>query len=350
MLRILRRLAGASSVALLAVLAPTLSRGFEGAPGSAVSDSLFHQTRPLMGTEAEVFLYADTEPRALELFEVAFAEMERVEEALSTYRPTSELSRINREAGDHAVTTDPEVFGLIREALSFSARVDGAFDITVGPLVRAWGFFRGQGRRPTADELANARRRSGWEKVSLDARARTVRFLVPGVKLDMGGMGKGWALDRAGKILRGLGVEAALLSLGRSSYLALGAPPGTQGWLITLPDPLSPERILSRVRLRHRALSTSGSREKYFELDGRRYGHIIDPRSGVPATGGLIQVSVTGKTAVGSDMLSTALFVLGPEEGRPVLEEESSANALMVMEGVEGSRLIRLDWPWGMGR
>ena len=298
-----------------------------------------------MGTEAEVTLYADSEARALELFEAAFAEMGRVEEALSTYRPTSELSRINREAGDHAVTTDPEVFGLLREALSFSARVDGAFDITVGPLVRAWGFFRGQGRRPTEEEMAGALRRSGWEKVSLDAGARSVRFLVSGMELDLGGMGKGWALDRARGILRDLGVEAALLSLGRSSYLALGAPPGTDGWLITLPDADAPERILSRVHLRDRALSTSGSREKYFELDGRPYGHIIDPRSGMPATGGLIQVSVMGKTAVGSDMLSTALFVLGPEEARAFLEGEPGVNALLVVEGAEGSSLIPLDWP-----
>jgi thiamine biosynthesis lipoprotein len=348
-LRIRSRLTGVSLSALLAVLAPPSGPGIGGEPLFSAPDSLFHQARPLMGTEAEIFLYAGAEPRALELFEAAFAEMRRVEEALSTYRPTSELSRINREAGNYAVTTDPEVFGLIRDALAFSGRAGGAFDITVGPLVRAWGFFRGSGRRPSEEDLAEARRRTGWEKVSLDPSARRVRFLVQGMELDMGGMGKGWALDRAGTVLRGLGVTEALLSLGHSSFLALGAPPERAGWLITLPDPDAPERILSRVPLRDRALSTSGSRQKYFDLDGRRYGHIIDPRSGMPTTEGVIQVSVTGNTAVGCDMLSTALFVLGPEKGRAVLEGEGTARALLVMAGTPENSLIPLNWPWETG-
>jgi thiamine biosynthesis lipoprotein len=303
-----------------------------------------------MGTEAELFLYADDGARAQGLFEAAFAEMERVEEALSLYRPASELSRINREAGAQAVTTDPEVFGLIHEALEFSARTEGAFDITVGPLMRAWGFFQGKGRRPAERELEGARRSSGWEKVELNLEARSVRFLIPGVELDMGGMGKGWALDRAGRVLRELGVTAALLSLGKSSYLALGAPPGARGWLVTVTDPDAPGRVLSEVYLRDRALATSGSRENSFALDGKRYGHIIDPRTGMPATGGTIQVTVTGATAARTDVLSTALFVLGPRAGKDALTADPGARGLFVMEAGIKPGAVLLDWPWAVNR
>jgi thiamine biosynthesis lipoprotein len=340
------RLAGTLFVALLAALAlPDAARAGT-VPFATTPDSLYHQTRPLMGTTAEVLLYAPDGARASELFEAAFAEMERVETALSSYRSTSEISRINREGGEGAVTTDPETFGLLQAAMEFSAETGGAFDMTVGPLMAAWGFLRGEGRRPEQDELAWARRRSGWQKVVLDPESRSVRFLIPGMALDMGGMGKGWALDRAGTVLRELGVEAALLGLGQSSYLALGAPPESVGWIVTVPDPDSPQNTLSEVLLRHRALSTSGSREKYFELDGQRYGHIIDPRTGMPSTGGTIQVTVTAETAMGADMLSTALFVLGPEEGRWVLEDEPSAHGLVVNDGAGESRVVPLRWPW----
>lgn len=284
-----------------------------------------------MGTTVAIYLYASTRARAAELFEVAFQEIDRVEEALSTYRPTSEISRINGTAAREPVVTDPEVFGLLERALDYSRLTGGAFDITVGTLVRSWGFFRNDGHYPSPDELATARAKVGWRQVALDRATRTVRFLTPGIELDLGGIGKGFALDRAALILRRHGVTAALLGAGQSSYYAIGAPPDAEGWRVVIPDPRDPDRALSTVWLRDRSLSTSGNAQKFFELDGRRYSHIIDPRTGEPATGTL-RVTVTARTAEQGDVLSTALFVLGPERAARLVEQYPEVAALLVTD------------------
>lgn len=297
-----------------------------------------------MGTAVEVYLYAPNSVRATELLEAAFEEIERVEAALSNYRPTSELSRINATAAAAPVTTDPEVFGLIERALVYSRRTEGAFDVTVGPLVKAWGFFRGTGRYPSDDELADARARSGWMNVDLDETHRSVRFLTPGLVLDLGGIGKGWALDCAAETLRRHGVSAALLGAGQSTYYAIGAPPGEDGWLIRVPDPRDTTRTLSTALLRDQALSTSGSSEQSFELGDRRYSHIIDPRTGHPVAG-MAQVTVTAPTATDSDALSTAVFVLGPKHGAELLSEIPETAALLVMETATEAAVLVLDWP-----
>ncbi|MGD2123424.1 MAG: FAD:protein FMN transferase [Gemmatimonadota bacterium] len=314
--------------------------------GSAISgpDSLYHFTRPVMGTDAEIYLYAESGEAASELFQAAFAEIEAAEDALSIYSPTSEISRINQNAGVEPVTTDPEVFHLIGLALDCSERTGGAFDITVGPLVEAWGFFRGGGRSPSPEELSAARANSGWKKVALDEGRRSVRFRVPGVELDLGGLGKGWALDRAARKLKGLGVEAALLGLGQSTYLAIGAPPDTEGWVVSIPDPRSSTEAISTIRLRDRALSTSGNAERYFVLDGRRLSHIIDPRTGRPAEG-VEQVTVAALNATESDALSTALFVMGPQAARQLHEGDPGFQALMILDQGADQRTVRLGWP-----
>jgi thiamine biosynthesis lipoprotein len=297
-----------------------------------------------MGTRVEIFLYAPDASRASELMEAAFEEIERVESALSNYRGTSELSRINAGAAEGPLVTDPEVFHLIERAFDHSRRTGGAFDITVGPLVEVWGFFRRDGRYPSPDELAEARAQTGWAQVVLDPSERSIRFLAPGSKLDLGGMGKGWALDCAGRVLGRLGVDAALLGIGQSSYLAIGAPPGSEGWLIKVPDPRDPSGALATVRLSDRSLSTSGSNEKYFELAGVRYGHVLDPRTGEPSSE-LVQATVLASTAADSDVLSTALLVLGPEGAAELLGGMKGPSALLVTKGQAESRVIAIGWP-----
>lgn len=324
---------------------PFLGAGPGGSTTLISADSLYHLTRPAMGTVAEIYLYAANDQRASELFGEVFAEIERVESALSTYRPTSEVSRINREAGNGPVTTDPEVFALLRNALLYSEQTDGAFDVTVGALVKAWGFFRESERLPAQSELAQALARTGWEKVAMDEERRTVRFLHPELKLDLGGIGKGWALDRAAAVLRRYGVEAALLGLGQSSYVALGAPPGTSGWPITVPHPTAPGETLSKVPLMNRSLSTSGSTSQYFELNGRRYSHLLDPRTGQPAEG-MVQVTVLAATATESDALATALFVSGGTQAQDLLQEMQGLQALLVRSGDSGGQVTTFEWPW----
>jgi len=157
---------------------------------AAAPNQLFNESRPAMGTSFEVYLYAPNRERASQLFEAAFDEIERVEAALSNYRSSSELSRINASAADAPVVTDPEVFALLEQALAYSRESDGAFDVTVGKLMKAWGFFRGAGHYPSGEELDRAREQTGWQRVRLDKRTRSVLFLAPGIELDLGGIGR----------------------------------------------------------------------------------------------------------------------------------------------------------------
>jgi FAD:protein FMN transferase len=311
-------------------------------PAPAATSGLYHQTRPAMGSSFDVYLYAESDARAAETFELVFDEVERIEAALSNYRTTSELSRINAAAAAGPVVTDTEVFGLLQRALDYCRRTDGAFDVTVGRLMRAWGFFRGRGRYPSGDELARARRETGWRRVALDPATRSVRFLGS-VELDLGGIAKGYAVDRVAELLEENGVSAALVGSGSSSMYALGAPPGTPGWRVHVPDPTDRSRSLATVTLRDQSIATSGSYEKFFRLDGRAYCHVMDPRTGVPVEG-MAQVTVIAPKATDSDALSTALFVLGPEAGEHVLGERPDAAALFVTDAAGSTRVVKLNW------
>lgn len=280
-------------------------------------DSLFRESRAAMGSTFDIVLYAPDRARANALMNQAFDEVERIEALLSHYRASSEVSRINRTAPGASVVVEPEVFALLLRASEFSRDSDGAFDITVGRLVDAWGFFRGQGRIPDDSALARARAATGWRRLQLDPRTRSVRFDVP-LTVDLGAIGKGYAVDRVADLLRARGVSRALIGAGTSSYYAIGTPPGEAGWRLHLRDPIDPARTLHTAVLRDQSLSTSGSTEKFFEIDGRRYGHILDPRTGSPVHE-RAQVTVVAPTATDSDALSTAVFVLGCRPARPLL-------------------------------
>lgn len=306
-------------------------------------DSLYHARRSAMGTQFDLYLYASSSERFNELFEAAYGEVKRVEKNLSTYDPTSELSRINAQAATDSVRTDPEVLGLLQEAVQFSRRTDGAFDPTVGPLVEAWGFFREQGHLPSDEQLARARAQTGWTKLALDSARRTIHFDGDSLKVDLGGVGKGYALDRVAALLRRQGVEAALVGLGTSTFYAIGAPPDAGGWLIRVPSPFADSATVARTRLRNEALSTSGSGEQQFTLDGRTYSHLLDPRTGRPVQGRL-QTTVVAPRATDSDVLSTALFVLGPEAGRKHIVAEDGREALFVEGGNESNRVVPVRW------
>lgn len=296
-----------------------------------------------MGTVFAIHLYAEDEPQALSFFEVAFEEVERLEETLSKFRPPSEICRINRLAATQPVTTDPEVFSLINQSLWYSEQTAGAFDITVGPLMRTWGFFRAEGHFPNSEDLNTARERTGFDKVLLDRGTRTIRFAVPGMELDLGAIGKGYAVDRIVEILREASVSAALIVAGSSTVYALGAPPGDDGWKIHVPDPLDRARKISTVKLRDRAISTSGSYERFFELDGRRYCHVMDPRTGIPVEG-ILQTSLIGRDGAMTDAISNALFVVGAD-GKALLSKFEEVSALTVLTAGGGQRVLKWNWP-----
>lgn len=305
---------------------------------------LYSQLQQAMGTEFTIYVYAESEQRANALFVMAFEEVQRLDHTLSNYNPESELSRINRLAGTEEVTTDPEVFSLLRKCLEYSKQSRGTFDITVGPLMRAWGFFRGQGKYPAPWQLDKAREKVGWKKVQLDPLARTVHFAVDGMELDLGGIGKGYATDRVIAILRDMGVKAAMVDAGSSTLYALGAPPGKKGWPVRVPEPGDRSQTISTVLLRDKSLSTSGSYEKFFQLNGRTYCHIMDPRTGAPVEG-MLQTTVIATDGTMTEALSKPMFVMGTEEGTKFLAEFSNVSGLWVTGQISSPHIVPWNWP-----
>jgi thiamine biosynthesis lipoprotein len=264
-----------------------------------------------MGTTYSLVLYGDNRDRLEAAAEAAFEETRRLDRLLSHYRAQSDVSEINRLAAQRPVKVTPEMFRLLEACLAYSRASEGAFDITVGPLIKLWGFFKGDGRVPGRAEVAQALENVGYRRLRLDAEARTVSFDRPGMALDMGGIGKGYAVDRMIETLRENGISQALLSAGGSSIYGLGSP-GTEtgGWPVKIRDPRNSSHTVEELRLENASLSTSGSYEKSFEAGGRVYSHIMDPRSGHPAQG-VLAVSVVAPRTIDSEAWTKPFFILG---------------------------------------
>lgn len=264
-----------------------------------------------MATRFELLLYGADEVRLRAAGEEALAEIERLEAQLSCYRPDSEISWINAHAADEAVRVEPRLFHLLKHCAAFTRATDGAFDVTVGPLMRAWHFAGDSGALPAADELEAARRLTGMHHVELDDESYTVGFKQAGVRLDFGAYGKGYAIERAIDSLKENGVASALLHGGTSSTAVIGRPPAQAGWRIQLSEPFKLNEQFITVDLVGEALSVSATHGKAFTADGRTYGHVIDPRTGRPVNRALA-AAVAGQSASTCEVLSTALLVLGP--------------------------------------
>lgn len=262
----------------------------------------------------------------------AFDRIDAVESQLTIYRAESELSFINREARLRPIRVETDLFELLVLCHQLWSETGGAFDVTAGPLVAAWGFQRREGRIPEAEQLVDALERVGMQHVRLDSRQRTIQFLRTGVQINFGGIGKGYALDRLADWLAEQGCDRVLLGAGNSSIRALGSIPGGEGWTIDLSSPFERGASAVRLVLRDRALSTSGSSEQFFEHDGRRYSHILDPRTGWPARG-VAQVSVLAPNAALAEALSTAVFVLGLSWAEQYCQRNSEIAVILFEEG-----------------
>jgi thiamine biosynthesis lipoprotein len=222
------------------------------------------------------------------------------------------------------------LFALLERCRVLHAATGATFDPTSGPLTRCWGFLLRQGRLPAEEEIAEAQAAVGFDKVELDPVVRTVRFLAPGMTLNFGAIGKGLALDRMVGILRAHGVPRALVSAGASSAIAFGGGGGGEGFTVDLRSPRV-ERVLGRLRLTDAALGTSGAGEQYFEAGGRRYGHVIDPRTGWPCEG-VLSASVIAPEAAAADALSTAFLVAGPDLAERYCAANSGTSAVLTLE------------------
>jgi thiamine biosynthesis lipoprotein len=307
-------------------------------PSRAATPPLEHYeaTRLSMGCVYAIEAYGHDVRSLTATVRDAFDEIDRLDRLMSHYQPQSPLSRINREAARAPMSVEPELFDFIAAAMRYTRQSDGAFDITVGPLMKAWGFFGGDGHMPSTATLAEARRHVGPGHVILDSRAQTIRFDEPGVELDLGGVAKGYAVDRAVRILRAAGVSGALVSAGGSTIYALGTPPLSDSWELSVQDPVDSRRTARTIRLSDRALSIAGSSEKSFEADGVRYSHIMDPRTGRPVQG-VLSVAVVAPSGTAGDALDDALFVLGPTRSRDYLGQWPAVEAMFFMPAADGS-------------
>jgi thiamine biosynthesis lipoprotein len=312
-----------------AVFLPAVS----GYSQSAQRLSLYTFRHPAMGTEFALYLYAADEADAKAAADEAFDEVDRIEQELSNYRPSSELSRINQQAAVSGVTTDPETFRFLQAAQHWSEASGGAFDMTVGPLMKVWGFFDRTGHVPSDAELEGVRASVGYQNVVLDAHDRTVRFRTAGVELDPGGIGKGFAVDAAVAVLRSRHVQAALISAGSSTLYALGRPPGEPGWKVVVPGVRADKTGISTVWLRDTSLSSANCKEKNFTANGHLYCHIMDPRTLRPVEGRL-HVSIIDPSATTSDALSNVLFVDIPSESEAFLRQYAPEARALIVSGV----------------
>lgn len=301
--------------------------------------ALLRLARHAMATRFEMVLPGDDWISLRAAGEEALDEIERLEDQLSLFKPTSEIAHLNARAAHEPVRVTPALFSLLEHARQLTAETQGAFDITIAPLVRCWGFMGGAGHLPQPDELAAARSKIGMHMVQLDPDRLTVRFQRDGVMLDLGAIGKGYAIERAVELLREAGVSSALIHGGTSSIYGLGHPPETDSWTIEIPSPASASSLswmpspafpirntearpdaktpewsaepFATVFLRDASLSVSAVWGKSFQSEGRSFGHIIDPRTGEPA-GNSVMSAIALDSATETDALSTALLTLGP--------------------------------------
>ena len=267
-----------------------------------------------MATRFEIVLPGENPAALRAAGEEALGQVEQLEAQLSLFRAGSEIAHLNARAAQEPVRVTPGLFALLQHARKLSEESGGAFDITVAPLVRCWGFMGGDGRFPCPEEVAEARAKVGMGLVRLNPADFTVQFAREGVMLDLGAIGKGYAVERAAEVLREAGVASALVHGGTSTVQALGTPPGEEFWKIAIetpsPVPDAPPILLATVPLKEEAMSVSGVWGNSFQVGGRTYGHIIDPCTGEPAIGTVL-AAVILPSATETDALSTALLTVG---------------------------------------
>ncbi len=283
-----------------------------------------------MDTFCEISCYGGNEDAAVSAIDAAFKEMERIEHVFSKFDENSEVSKINRLAGLEKVMASEEVFKLTERSVYYSSISDGAFDITVAPLMEIWGFVRKHKVIPDKDAVENALKSVGYKNIALDPEELSIRFLNKGVKVDFGGIAKGYAVDRAKDVLVSKGIKNGLVNLGGNIF-ALGNAPGNKVWKIGVHDSRNKGKLLRSFELRDNAISTSGNYERFFAIGGKRYSHIINPVTGEPCQG-IISVTVIADSAEEADALSTAIFVMGEEKGINLAKSIKGIKVLILKE------------------
>jgi thiamine biosynthesis lipoprotein len=313
-----------------------------------------------MATRFELVLYGEDAVALRAAGEEALQEVERLEARLSLFRPESEIAHLNARAAREPVRVTPDLFALLQQARSLHAESGGAFDITIGPLVRCWGFMGGSGHCPTPEAVTEARAKVGMNLVELEPETLTVRFARDGVMLDLGAIGKGYAIERAVGMLREAGVTSALFHGGTSTVYALGHPPEAEYWKVAVQNPeayrsadassarsnegetrardVHAPPVLAVVPLKDEAMSVSAVWGKCFQNGGRTFGHVLDPRTGEPARRA-VMAAVLLPSATETDALSTALLVRGREGQGAIGDLRPDMRTLVAFESEGGFQI-----------
>ncbi|RMG34702.1 MAG: FAD:protein FMN transferase [Planctomycetota bacterium] len=315
-------------------------------PSPAVALRRWDFTDTHMGVPIRITFYASAQQHPREAAAAAFQRIARLDAIFSDYRADSEARRLSDAAGSGKwMSVSPEMWDVLTTAVEISAKTEGAFDVTVGPVVRLWRRARRQHRRPSEERLREAQSAVGYRLIELDRRCRRVRLKRPGMRLDFGGIAKGYATDEALRVLQQHGIRSALIDAGGD--LRLGEPPpGRTAWTVAVADLTREAAIAERLSLRRCAIATSGDLYQFVEIDGTRYSHIIDPRTGEPVVVRR-SVSVLAPSGMLADALASAISVLGPQRGMRVLDRFPGTAALVFQLG-EGGRVERFqsrNWP-----
>ncbi len=318
--------------------------GDEDGTGQKQELKLFKKASLSMGTVFEATIYAADKYVAEKTFNDVFQEINRLDYLMSNYKKESVLSELNKNASSEPVDCNKELVNVIEQSLKYGDITDGAFDITISPLMKKWGFFKKQGRIPGKEELESALESVSYKNIIIEEKAmkslaknpitvKTVFFKNPGTRIDLGGIGKGYAVDRAISVLKQNGISSALINFAGNIY-TFGTPPGKDSWIIGLQHPRKSEGLLGTFEIKDKAVSTSGDYEKFFTIEGKRYSHIIDPRTGHPVKG-VVSVTIVTDTAIRADALSTGVFVLGLEKGMALIEKLPDVEGIIVYEDAD---------------
>jgi thiamine biosynthesis lipoprotein len=319
---------GASTGGAIAALLPAV-------PLLAEDDRNFGHwqiTRRAMACDFTIYLPPLVQ-EPLALAKAAFDEIDLLEDLLTVYHDDSEMSRVNQHASQRPVRTDARLFSLLQRAAELTRQTDGAFDVAAGAMVKAWGFFKGPRRVPDADEHAAALRCCGMNHVELAEPDLTVRYDVAGLEINLGSIGKGYAIDHAVRRMRqDFGLGCGLITGGTSSLFGLGSPNNDdRGWMIGIEDPCDPAQYVATVRLKDRALGTSSGSNQYFEVDGKVYSHLLDPRTGWPADQ-VASASALAADAATADALATAFFIMGLDKTAEFCQNHPDIAAIIVLD------------------
>jgi thiamine biosynthesis lipoprotein len=289
-------------------------------PAAAQQDALDrHVYRQIhMGMEVRIVLYAADDRTVQRAAKAAFRRIATLDSTLSSYRRSSELNRLSARSGGSPVPVSAPLFTVLQQAQRLARQSGGAFDVTVGPSIALWRHARETGQLPDEAALQAADARTGWRKIQLNEKQRTVQLRADSMQLNLGGLAKGYILDQALASLSDEGVTRALIEAGGDVVMS-GPPPGSDGWRIQIPG-AGPEGMTHTVRLAHAAVSTSGDTQQFVEIDRTRYSHVIDPRTGLGLTHRLL-VTIIAEDGMTADGLATTVGVLGAEDGRAFLAQ-----------------------------